>query len=201
MFFAVTGDIESNFSGLEKILTTLDEAGIHRVLHTGNACTAPEKAHECLALLRKRDVLCVQGVKDKRIARSQRRLEREPSETWPLDAYAALSSDDIEYLACLPRTRRFTEEGIRILLCHGAINSPSLILSADTPRAVLLRQREIADADIVVCGGAAAPFTRHVDGVFFVCPGPLTCADNRARYLLVNTETTPWSAECVYCAY
>ncbi len=201
MFFAEIGDIESNFSGLETILTTLDAAGIHRILHTGNTCTAPAEAHACLALLRRRTVCCVQGSKDKRVCRTSRLRKRDVTESWATDTYAALSSDDIEYLARLPRTCRFTEDGVRILLCHGGINSPSLVLSADTSRDALLRQREIADADIVVCGGAPVPFTRHVDGVFFVCPGLLTCSGNRARYLLVNTETTPWSAESVYCGY
>lgn len=199
MFFAVIGDIESNFSGLTAVLAALDQEGIHRVMHTGNTCMGPSHARECLALLRERGVFCVQGKHDKAVVRAGRIKRDANRDAAAADVYSALDSDAVEYLAALPRTRRLTEEGRRILLCHGSVNSASLVLTPDTPRAVFHRQREIAEADIVVCGGAKTPFSYHIDSTLFVCPGTMTLTANTARCLLVKTETFPWSAETIFC--
>ncbi|MCK5862531.1 MAG: metallophosphoesterase family protein [Candidatus Hydrogenedentes bacterium] len=197
MFFAVIGDIMSNFSGLEQLLGTLEEEGIQRILHTGNVCNSPEHARECVKLLEEHSVLCVQGKQDRRIVKTKKHKGTDDAAQLLKQTHAALGSIAIEWLNSLPRKRDFTEEGLRIVLCHGAINSASNILSSTTSVERFRRERELDMADIIVCGGARDPFAFSVEQTFFVCPGVMQDEAGNIRYTLVDTESTPWSAKSI----
>jgi predicted phosphodiesterase len=116
MFFAVIGDIMSNFSGLKAVLTVLEEEGIQRIIQTGNVCGESPDSAECLSLLREKNVLCVQGRLDKALFKRGRRGPQRSEGS----ALKFLDSASIEYLKGLPRKRVLTEEGLRILVCHGS---------------------------------------------------------------------------------
>jgi predicted phosphodiesterase len=193
MFFAVIGDIKSNFSGLACILEALKNQGIQRILHTGNICQTPEHARACVDLLRENNVLCVQGKGDKDIVKMKKRKGVDDLVSLQ-QTHAALGSVAIEFLNGLPRKRAFIEENLRILLCHGAVNSAGDILTAETSVDRFRRERELDTADIIVCGGASHPFAFHIGQTLFVCPGTMTDAENKPRYTLVDTESIPWSA-------
>ena len=194
MFFAVIGDIKSNFSGLQQLLSALEEEGIQRVLHTGNVCYGPEYARECLELLQAHSVLCVQGKLDKNIVRLKKRKGDDRDMLLMQQTHAALGSVAIEYLNALPRKRSIVEENLRILLCHGAINSAGDILTAETSVERFRRERELDTANILVFGGAQDPFTFSIGQTLFVCPGSMTDDSGTLRYTLVDTESDPWSA-------
>ncbi len=194
MIFAVIGDIKSNFSGLQALLDNLRERGIQRVLQTGNVCGGVENSRECLALLRERSVVCVQGREDRALVSSRRKPRQNTARQNDDEIKSELGSSNVEYLHNLPRKRMFVEEGLRIVLCHGAINSAQHMLTRDTPMPRFRREREIASADIIVCGGAPDPFIYHVDQSMFVCPGAMGDEAGLVRYSLVDTEVTPWSA-------
>ncbi len=193
MFFAVIGDIMSNFSALQQILNTLQEQGIQRILHTGNVCVGSAYARECVDLLRQHKVLCVQGRMDKAVVKMKG--GKGFADTLLLrETHAALGSHAIEFLNGLPRKRAFVEEGLRILVCHGAVNCAGDTLTAATSAERFRRERELDASDIIVCGGAPEPFAFNIDKTFFVCPGTITDTAGGIRYMLVNTETSPWSA-------
>lgn len=197
MFLAIIGDIMSNFSGLQRILRDLEEAGIHHIVHTGNSCYGPQGAQSCVDLLREKQVVSVQGRMDR--ALSLRKFK--PHEKWDSQVlqatYAALDSASIEYLGRLPRKYRFSMEGMQWVLCHGALTSPSEVLSKETGYAKLLRQRELEIADIIITGGAEDPFSLEVAGTLFVGPGVLATKEGMIRYTLVNTEALPYRASVV----
>jgi len=194
MYFAVIGDILSNFSGLKTILDRLEMEGIRRVYHTGNICAAGQNPGACITMLEACRVICVQGHLDKKCVKEIRRArygEERHVATTPF------GSDTIEYLNTLPRKRILTEESLRILVCHGAVNSGNLILDRATSRAVFQRQRESAPADIILSGGANEPFSCLVDGVLFVMPGTMAASGGGLRYTLVDTEILPPAARTV----
>lgn len=197
MYFAVIGDIMSNFAGLKSILDRLDEEGICRVIHTGNICAPRPDTGSCIALLRARQVLCVRGHQDKTFLKETRQRHRKGAAGKDASTQMHLDSTTLEYLNSLPRKRVLTEENLHIVVCHGAVNSGGTILDSDTPRAVFQRQREQEPADIIISGGSHAPFTCLVDGVLFVMPGTLLSDGGAPRYTLVNTEVLPPSAQTI----
>lgn len=194
MFFAVIGDIQSNFYGLKQILEALENQGVQRILHTGNICDTPEEARDCVELLQRYAVLCVQGKADKSLVKTAKHKSNKHTSIHQQQTHSALGSMAIEHLNGLPRKRSFTEEGLRILVCHGAINSAGDILTASTSVERFRRERELDTANIIVCGGAPEPFAYNIDQTLFVCPGTMTDEANNPRYTMVNTESMPWSA-------
>ena len=197
MYLAIIGDILSNFSGLERVLDAIADAGIYRVIHTGNISEDGLNAALCIALLRARGIVCVQGRLDRAFVREGRKKGRKGNEDRISRERHALDSLSLEYLNTLPRKRILTEEGLRILICHGAINSPATLLDSHTPQTVFQRQRELDPANVIICGGAAEPFQYRADDSLFVMPGRMTSDSGAVRYTVVNTEVLPASARTV----
>lgn len=197
MHFAVIGDIMSNFSGLKAILSHLDEEGIHRIIHAGNVIGGPVGGLNCLRLLMAENVLCVQGRRDKAIIKTGRHTKKMDADEELLAAYQSLDSGGIEFLSKLPRKQLLAEEGMHILICHGSVNSPNVILDSNTPRVVFQRQREMISCPIIISGGAAEPFYTLVGDTLFVIPGAMTNAEGAVCYTRVDTEVLPPSAETV----
>ena len=201
MLFAVIGNIDGNDRALNAALDAIEEEGIHTILHTGNAAAGAPGGNEVLALLERSGVICVQGNTDRltvRYSRKQDTLDRKMDGDLlhaVRHAHESLTSQNLETLRDWRKSRTITLEGIAVYVCHGAPGSPREILAPDTPLMKMQRLREIARADIIVCGGAERPFSRLVDGALFVAPGPIEDGSGSvARYTLVNTEERPWVA-------
>lgn len=199
MFLAVFCALRGNFPALQAILDALDARGIETVFNAGNTAGAYPWPNETIALLRERNIPTVQGTDDRATARllrtSEQLLRKMPPETrhaleW---THAHTASANIEWLGTLPKARKFTIEGIPILLCHAAPTSAREPLTRDTPLEVFERQREAAEAQLILCGGSSPPFARTIEDTLFVCPGSAT-APKEARFAIIDTETVPWSA-------
>lgn len=197
MFLAVIGDILSNACSLQTVLDHLEEEGIREVVHTGNICLAPEGASACVQLLRKRAVMAVQGRLDRALVSRKAKAKRLPEAAELEKSYALLDSSAIEFLNGLPRKRSFTREGVEWLLCHGAVNSPSEILTEDTSFLKFQRQREECTARIVISGGSTEPFSVDADGTLFASAGTLLTREGKIRYTLIDTEVYPFEARVI----
>ncbi len=195
MYFAVIGDILSNFVGLDAVLASLQEQGIYRVVQTGNLSADGSGLKEIIALLRRRDVLVVQGKYDRELLRRCRAGNKATPSSQQAPPLSPVENASITFLADLRRKEVFVEEGLRILLCHGSVNSAGMILDSQTPRSVYQRQREQESAQIIISGGAASHFNCTVDQTLFVIPGSLTTANGDLRYTLVDTEVLPIAAK------
>ena len=108
-------------------------------------------------------------------------------------AHEHISSQNLEVLRDWRKSVTLELENLAVFLCHGAPGNRKEVLRVDTPTAKLQRQREIAQADIIICGGAEEAFAKDVDGTLFVSPGSLVGEDGVVRYALINTESAPWS--------
>ena len=200
MILAAIGDIAGNFSAFLDALDAIGEAGIATVVHTGNCLVGGEEGAQVVECIEARRVVAVQGEEDRRAVHFHRRRDqwraRLPEEEYAAlaQAHAKTPGAQLEFLRALPRTRRFEVDKRTVFLCYGAPSSRSTIVDEHTPLMRLQREREVAVADVVICGGASAPFSRMVDGTFFVAPGPLAPAPEHACYTLIDTEKSPWRA-------
>jgi predicted phosphodiesterase len=198
MYLAVFCAVRGNLPVLEAIFEAVEQRGIETIFNAGNTVGLYPWPNEVIACLQQRRVPTVQGIDDRNTARflrsSERMLRKIPENARRALAWthAHTSSMNIEWLGTLPKEQRFTLEGIDILLCHGAPTGTKKLLTADTSREVLERQREATHAHLILCGGSDVPFARQVEDTLFVCPGAAT-GPAGAGYAIVDTETVPWA--------
>lgn len=199
MYLAIFCAVRGNFPALQAILGAVDEWGIETVFNAGNCVGRYPWPNEVIGLLRERNLPTVQGIEDRAAARflrsSERMMRKIPEDVrrgleW---THAHTASVNLEWLGTLPRERRFTIEEIDILLCHGAPTGTKERLTAETVSEVFERQREVANARLILCGGSDTPFARRVEDTLFVCPGAAGGAAG-ARFAIVDTESEPWTA-------
>lgn len=199
MYMAVFCAVRGNLPALNAVLDAVDERGIETVFNAGNTVGAFPWPNEVIAALQQRAIPTVQGVDDRNTARflrgtggSLRKVspDKRRAIAW---SHTNTHSTNIEWLGTLPKEHRVTLEGIDIVLCHAAPTSTKEMLTPETSRDVFERQRETANARLILCGGSGEPFARQVQETLFVCPGAVT-GPNGARYAIVDTESAPWTA-------
>jgi predicted phosphodiesterase len=200
MIFAAIGNINGHETALNKTLKAIEETGILTILHTGNAVVGAQGGNAIMTLLTDYSVTCVQGDLDRlavRYSRKQQSLEKKLDEPllkclrW---THENLSSQNLEVLRDWRKSRVMELEKLNVFLCHGSPGNRREVLTAETPLVKLERQREIAQADIIVCGGSNEPFSRDVEGTLFVSPGSLVMADGTVQWALIDTEGKTWKA-------
>ena len=198
MFLAAIGDIRGNVFALKAVLAEIEAQGIETILHTGNAVLGSRHSCEILQLLDYYSIYTVQGILDRLLVRFGRKPESCRKQLDPeaysacAEAFGALDSAGVEWLRRLPKRLPLSLESISILLCHGSPANQHEVLGPDADRVRFQRQREAVSADLVICGGAEEPFSREVDGTFFVCPGFLEAGPRQARWARIDTEGDPW---------
>lgn len=202
MIFAVIGDIKGNFTALEAVIKAVDDIGIDIILHTGNCAVGYAEGNQTIEMMQARNIISIQGGMDRHLVYyrrdSNRTLNLEPEEQASLaSANEFVSTTNIEYLRALPRQRYLTLEGIEILLCHGSPTSPFTFLSSQTPLIRFEREREKTGASIVLSSTSNKSYYKWVSGTLFVGAAPLSeeLLTPEASYLLINTDTKPWSVK------
>ncbi|MBI3118576.1 MAG: metallophosphoesterase family protein [Candidatus Hydrogenedentes bacterium] len=206
MIAAVLGAVEGNVSALGAALDHISHLGIHTVFQTGHLAVGGPAPNEVTERLRVSDIPAVQGEMDRQLLRYARkpdawrnRLVREGERPrGPVRAnliadfeaaLAALTTENLEWLNRLPRRLELAIDGAQFFVCHGSPASQSELLSPGTPLQRLERLREMAPVDVLICGGVAETFERHLGNTLLVCPGPLMTATGAAHFVLVSTES------------
>jgi len=198
MLFAAFGGLNGHLNPFRRALFHGEEAGIMTFLQTGDLVVGGPQAAETLALAEEKGVVFVRGKTDWTLARFEKKRRQFEVRLAPEDfaayeqAAADLAPAELERIAKLPRTRMLSLDKVEVLLCHGTPMSEREILEEDTPLVRFQRCREERPADIIVCGGAAAPFTRWVGETLFVNCGSLSADGESAVYAAINTDDKPW---------
>ena len=206
MMIAVVGDCGGNAPALQAALGAIADEGILTVFQTGNLA-GTGGVDTVIALLKEHGVAVCQGDLDRMLVRFEQKAGTmrgkldEDLFAWLSATHGALSSAGLEYLRALHKRIDRSIENVRITVCHGSPSSQTEMMDGETPHVRLQRHREAAQADLLVCGGAPAPFQRWADGALFAGPGHLVDSPGKARYLIVNTESHPWSVEVRSVAY
>ena len=204
MLIAAMGDIHGNLPALEAVLREIDEMGVQTIVNTGDCVVGHPWPNEVIDLLRSRGVATVQGEWDRIAARFERkkaRIEREiPAEDLAAirETYEATHSRNLEFLAALPRELHLTVDGITVCVCHGTPQGQGDALHENDEIGKYRRRREVANADIIVCGRTHVPFSRSVDNTLFVNPGAVGISADGGRvaqYATISTEAAPWEAQ------
>jgi putative phosphoesterase len=116
---------------------------------------------------------------------------------------AHVTAENKAFLRTLHSEFRFTADGKRILLVHGSPRKMNEYLFEDRPLSSFQRLAQSSNADIVVFGHTHKPYTKLVDGVWFVNAGSVgkpKDGDWRACYIMLQPAAAS-PAEFIRLAY
>jgi putative phosphoesterase len=202
MRVALIGDVHGNLPALEAVLADAARRGVEAIWNVGDFVGYGAFADEVVACLREVRAVSIVGNYDRKVLefpgkqkRWQARKAPEKLEAFRW-AYEHLSPESLAHLAELPRERRMTVNGARVLLTHGSPAFEDEPLTDATDEARLAELAAVADADLVVCGHSHRPMAREVAGVLFVGTGSVgrpAGGDPRACYavLAIDADGTP----------
>jgi putative phosphoesterase len=195
MRIAVMGDLHANLPALEAVLDHAGQEGVEAIWNLGDMVGYGAFPEEVVQYLRKGDVVSTLGRYDRLVVRFKKRKEKWQrskglEEYLALEwAYDQLSGKSRKYLRFLSREIRIKVQGKRVLLTHGTPGAEDGWLTADTPKKQLAKLAREAKAELILCGGSHQPFTRSVEGVWFISPGSAglpTDGDPRAAYAVLE---------------
>jgi putative phosphoesterase len=197
MRVALIGDVHANLPALEAVLDHAREQGATRIWNIGDFVGYGAFPDEVVGRLRREEAISIVGNYDLKVLkfkkkqdkwRTSKRPEKWLAFKW---AYEHLSKESRMYLRSLSPEIRMRVAGRRILLTHASPASNEEHLTPDTPTKRLRELAGMADADLVICGHSHQPFTRQVQGVWFINTGSVGRPDDgdpRAAYAILTIE-------------
>ncbi len=187
--FLLIGDVHANLPALEAVLEDAGNRGFSSIWNAGDLTGYGAFPDEVVKRLRKEDTQSVVGNYDLKVlnAKEEEGEKEEPPEDrkairW---TYDNLSKKSRKYLKSLPEEQRLEAGGKRILLTHRSL-SP---IEPETPDESLRELAQLADADVIIFGHSHVPFSRQVDGIWFINPGGTGRQDDgntRASYAILQ---------------
>jgi putative phosphoesterase len=213
---ALLGDVHANLPALEAVLDHASQQGAFSLWNTGDFVGYGPFPEEVVRRLVEVKALSVIGNYDLKVLKVPKRKDKWNKTKHPQKwlafkwAYEQLSKESRQYLKTVPKELRFVEGGKHILMTHASQASIEEALTPDTLQERLEELLELsaadgqARADLILFGHSHVPFTRRVEGAWFVNPGSVGRPDDgdpRASYAVLTFEEGSFAAEHFRVAY
>lgn len=195
--FLLVGDVHANLPALEAVLEDASKRGVSEIWNVGDLTGYGAFPDDVVRRLRKENAQSVAGNYDLKVLKVKEKKEEEegekeePPQDWNAIkwTYDNLSKKSRIYLKSLPEELRLEAGGKRILLTHRNPLPGDEQISPGTPDENLRELAHLADADVIIFGHSHLPFSRQVDGVWFINPGGAGRQDDgdpRASYAILQ---------------
>jgi putative phosphoesterase len=173
------GDVHANLPALKAVLEDANNRGVSEIWNVGDLTGYGAFPDDVVKRLRKENAQSVAGNYDLKVLKVKEKKEKvegekeEPLEDWNAIkwTYENLSKKNRKYLKSLPEELRLEAGGKRILLTHRSPLPGDEQIGPETPDEKLREFAHLADADVIIFGHSHRPFSRQVDGVWFINPG------------------------------
>ena len=193
---AVIGDAHGNLPALTAVLSEIRKRRVDAIWNLGDLVGYGPFPNEVVRQLKEAKALSIAGNFDLKVLGVDPRdpgTERTPVDQWIAQVWSheSLTADSRRLLAALPRERRLTTYGHRLLLRHGSPASISERLEPTTQPSRFAELAKAAQADVVLCSHSHMPFVHGTDGTLFVNPGGVGRSDDgdpRASYAVLELE-------------
>lgn len=179
MRIAIFGDIHGNLPALDAVLADIGRQRFDAVYCLGDLVGYATFPNEVTERIRHERIPTIMGNYDDgvgfdrddcgcayRDAEEQRRGQE--SLMW---TRARVTPENKAFLRTLHQEIRFDADGKRVLLVHGSPRKMNEYLFEDRPVSSFQRLAASSNADVIVFGHTHKPYTKMVDGVFFVNAG------------------------------
>jgi len=195
--FLLIGDVHANLPALKAVLEDASNKGVSEIWNAGDLTGYGAFPDDVVGRLRKENAQSVVGNYDLKVLMVKEKKEEVEGEKEepPQDrnaikwTYANLSKKNRKYLKSLPEELRLEVGGKRILLTHRSPLPGDEQISPETPDEKLRDFAHLADADVIIFGHSHRPFSRQVDGLWFINPGGAGRQDDgdpRASYAIMQ---------------
>lgn len=207
---ALLGDVHANLPALQAVLEHAGEQGAGEVWNTGDFVGYGPFPEESVQRLREVQAVSVIGNYDLKVLKVPKRQDKWNKSKQPQKwlafrwAYEHLSPESRAYFKSLPRQARLQAGGKRILLSHAGPASIEEVLTPQTPEKRLRELLEMTAAkneppvEALVFGHSHLPFTRRVQGAWFINPGSVGRPDDgdpRAAYAVLTAGEGEFTVE------
>jgi len=174
MKIGIISDIHGHFAELQATLRLLDDKGVDQIICAGDIADGADDGNAVVALLREREIPCVQGNHDRDAFRDQAELRAIMRRNGLTEHPRLLSAGTVAYLSGLPLTQQFTWAGRTVCLAHGTphSNMDYLFMDADEERF-----RDVAagtEAEIIVLGHTHQPMYVTVGNTWILNAGAVS---------------------------
>ncbi len=194
--FLLIGDVHANMPALKAVLEDASNKGISEIWNVGDLTGYGAFPDDVVGRLRKENAQSVAGNYDLKVLNVKEKKEKvEGEKELPQDwnaikwTYDNLSKKNRKYLKSLPEELRMESGGKRILLTHRSPLPGDERIGPETPDEKLREFAHLVDADVIIFGHSHHPFSRQVDGVWFINPGGAGRQDDgdpRASYAIMQ---------------
>jgi putative phosphoesterase len=195
--FLLIGDVHANLPALRAVLEDASNKGVSEIWNVGDITGYGAFPDDVIRRLRKENARSIAGNYDLKVLKVKEEKEEEEGEKeepqqdrnaikW---TYDNLSKQNWKYLKSLPEELRLEYGGKRILLTHRSPLHGGEQIGPETPDEKLREFAHLADADVIIFGHSHRPFSRQVDGVWFINPGGAGRQDDgdpRASYAIMQ---------------
>jgi putative phosphoesterase len=196
--FLLIGDVHANLPALEAVLEDASNRGVSTIWNVGDLTGYGAFPDEAVRRLLKEDAQSVVGNYDLKVLKVQEKKEGEEEKEEPPEernaikwTYDNLSKKSRKYLKSLPEELRLEAGGKRTFLSHKSPSQDDKQIGPETPDESLREIAHLIDADVIIFGHSHLPFSRQVDGAWFINPGGTGRQDDgdpRACFAILQTN-------------
>lgn len=167
---AIFSDVHGNVPALDAVLSDVESVGIDEVYCLGDLVGYGPDPGGVITRIQHEGIPTIRGNYDEGVG--NRRGEcgcyyatnqaKEDGAASYAFTEAALTDDQLAWLAALPDELRIDHDGVRLLLAHGSPRKINEYLLLDREERQLIRLAEQADADVVCVGHIHIPYHRRM---------------------------------------
>ena len=167
MKIAIISDIHGNDEALTAVLNDINSQKCDKIFCLGDlAMAGPEPSkvtNKIKEMLKQDNFLLIQGNTDEKLGTYDEKFEEKLDKAVPVMANAyradlkALTPDDKEFLANLPENLTVTENGVKIMLCHGSPRKNDENITNDLTVEQVEEIVADTDAEVIFCGHTHVP--------------------------------------------
>lgn len=202
MSIAIFSDIHGNVPALEAVLADIHRQQVDAVYCLGDLVGYAPFPNEVTARIREQQIPTIMGNYDDGVGfdrdecgcayrEEDERRRGQQSLEW---TKARVTSENKAFLRTLVSEIRTEIDGKRVLLVHGSPRKMNEYLFEDRPTSSFARLAASSNADVIVFGHTHKPYTKLVDGVWFVNVGSVgkpKDGDWRACYAMLDVTADP----------
>jgi len=210
MRFAIIGDIHSNIYALKSVLEDIEIRDVDFILCTGDMVGYAPFPNEVIDLVRKSNILSIQGNYDKAIGnrelvcgcdyKDEKQLEMAGMSV--MFTNMTVTDKNRDYLRALPGELRLKAGNLEILMVHGSPRKINEYLF-EASNEVMEVTGEIKE-DILICGHTHKPYYKVINGKHVINSGSVgkpKHGNPNGTYVIVNVDDKDVSVDIIEVLY